>query len=199
MCSSTKWVTKPGRRSRPWSPQKTARSLDSPQTFELIDAKTGKVVLSGPFKPAGQVFRWDALTFWIADFSTWEKPGHYRARGAHQVGFDRILRVPDRRRSVGTRHVVERALLLQESARQRRHRSRRSASRIARRQRRRRPEGRLVRCDRRLRDPSFSPEPDLVLQSPAGAAGCLDAAEKLSHAGIAAGRQFQRVRTPASR
>ncbi len=63
-----------------------APSLDPPQTFELIDAKTGKVVLSGPFKPAGQVFRWDALTFWIADFSSWEKPGHYELAARTKSG-----------------------------------------------------------------------------------------------------------------
>jgi len=51
--------------------------LDPPQTFSLVDTATGKAVLNGPFKPAGQVDRWGGRAFWIADFSTWQKPGHY--------------------------------------------------------------------------------------------------------------------------
>ena len=51
--------------------------LDPPQTFSLVDTATGKDVLNGPFKPAGQVDRWGGRAFWIADFSTWQKPGHY--------------------------------------------------------------------------------------------------------------------------
>jgi hypothetical protein len=53
-------------------------SLDAPQTFTLIDAVTGKPVLTGPFKSAGQVARWGGTTFWLADFSTWKTPGHYQ-------------------------------------------------------------------------------------------------------------------------
>ncbi len=49
----------------------------NPGNFALIDTATGKTVLSGPFQPAGHVDRWGARTFWIADFSSWQKPGHY--------------------------------------------------------------------------------------------------------------------------
>src|SRR5271170_6860965 len=51
--------------------------LDPPQTFSLVDTATGKAELRGPFKPAGQVDRWGGRIFWVADFSTWQKPGHY--------------------------------------------------------------------------------------------------------------------------
>jgi hypothetical protein len=50
---------------------------DPPQTFALIDSATGKSVLTGSFKAAGQVDRWGGRTFWLADFTNWEKPGHY--------------------------------------------------------------------------------------------------------------------------
>lgn len=48
-----------------------------PQTFTLIDADTGKAVMSGPLLSAGSVDRWGARKFWTADFSKWQKPGHY--------------------------------------------------------------------------------------------------------------------------
>ncbi len=51
---------------------------DSPQTFALVDTATGKVVSSGPFKPAGDVFNWGGRKFWLADFSAWQTPGHYQ-------------------------------------------------------------------------------------------------------------------------
>ncbi|HEX3472309.1 MAG TPA: glycoside hydrolase family 9 protein, partial [Silvibacterium sp.] len=51
--------------------------LDPPQSFSLVDTATGKTVLTGPLKAAGQVDRWGGRTFWLADFSTWQTPGHY--------------------------------------------------------------------------------------------------------------------------
>jgi Glycosyl hydrolase family 9/Cellulase N-terminal ig-like domain len=50
---------------------------DRPQTFDLIDASTGKTVFSGELKPDGQVHAWGARVFWTADFSVWQKPGQY--------------------------------------------------------------------------------------------------------------------------
>lgn len=49
----------------------------APGNFALIDTTTGKTVLSGPIQSAGHVDRWGNRTFWIADFSSWQKPGHY--------------------------------------------------------------------------------------------------------------------------
>ncbi len=59
---------------------------DPPATFTLIDAETGKSVLSGRLKPAGQVERWSARTFWLADFSTWRKPGRYELATQTKAG-----------------------------------------------------------------------------------------------------------------
>jgi Glycosyl hydrolase family 9/Cellulase N-terminal ig-like domain len=50
---------------------------DSPQSFALSEADTGKVVLTGSFKAAGQVDQW-GRSFWLADFSSWQKPGLYK-------------------------------------------------------------------------------------------------------------------------
>ncbi len=55
----------------------TAVSQEGPQSFTVTDADTGKVVLTGAFKPAGQVDQW-GRTFWLADFSSLQKPGHYK-------------------------------------------------------------------------------------------------------------------------
>ncbi|MGH9617817.1 MAG: cellulase N-terminal Ig-like domain-containing protein, partial [Acidobacteriaceae bacterium] len=52
-------------------------SLPQPLTFTLTDSDTGKAVLIGPIKPAGQVDQW-GRAFWLADFSSWRKPGHYK-------------------------------------------------------------------------------------------------------------------------
>jgi hypothetical protein len=48
-----------------------------PEQFSLIDATTNKVVFSGKLVPAGEVHNWRERTFWSADFSAWQKPGHY--------------------------------------------------------------------------------------------------------------------------
>ncbi len=50
---------------------------DSPQQFSLIDADTGKTVLSGKTAIAGEVKSWDGRVFWTADFSQWQRAGHY--------------------------------------------------------------------------------------------------------------------------
>ena len=49
-----------------------------PTVFTLVDASTGKAVLSGAWKPAGRVDRWAKREFWTADFTVWKKPGQYR-------------------------------------------------------------------------------------------------------------------------
>ncbi len=53
---------------------------DAPKTFALIDAETGATVLQVDLKPAGQVFDWAGRVFWTADFSSWQKSGHYILR-----------------------------------------------------------------------------------------------------------------------
>jgi hypothetical protein len=50
---------------------------DEPQRFSLIDTGTGKTVLEGQLKPAGQVDAWGGRVFWTADFSAWRKAGRY--------------------------------------------------------------------------------------------------------------------------
>lgn len=51
---------------------------DHPSQFTLIDAATGKTVFSGPLKADGQVYNWGGRVFWTADFSAWQKTGHYK-------------------------------------------------------------------------------------------------------------------------
>ncbi|MES2220822.1 MAG: glycoside hydrolase family 9 protein [Acidobacteriota bacterium] len=58
---------------------------EGPQSFTLTDADTGKVVLTGAFKPAGQVDQW-GRTFWLADFSSLQKPGHYKIAATTKSG-----------------------------------------------------------------------------------------------------------------
>jgi Glycosyl hydrolase family 9/Cellulase N-terminal ig-like domain len=43
----------------------------------LVDVDTGKTVLTGDLIPSGQVHSWGARVFWTADFSSWQKTGHY--------------------------------------------------------------------------------------------------------------------------
>jgi hypothetical protein len=50
---------------------------DHPQRFSLIDTATNKVVFEGNLVSAGEVHAWKGRTFWSADFSAWQKPGHY--------------------------------------------------------------------------------------------------------------------------
>jgi len=63
----------------------TQASQDAPESFTLTDADTGKVLLTGPFKPAGQVDQW-GRTFWRADFSSVQKPGHYKIAATTKTG-----------------------------------------------------------------------------------------------------------------
>jgi hypothetical protein len=50
---------------------------DRPQKFSLIDTDTGSVVITGNTIARGEVDAWGARAFWTADFSSWQKPGHY--------------------------------------------------------------------------------------------------------------------------
>jgi len=54
-----------------------ATGQDHPQQFALIDADTGKTVLTGDVTPSGQIHSWGGRNFWTADFSAWQRPGHY--------------------------------------------------------------------------------------------------------------------------
>ena len=63
----------------------TQVTQDAPETFTLTDADTGKVVLTGPFNAAGQVDQW-GRTFWLADFSSVQKPGHYKIAATSKSG-----------------------------------------------------------------------------------------------------------------
>ena len=53
---------------------------DHLQQFSLIDEATGKPVMTGNLIPEGQVDHWDGRLFWTADFSAWQKTGHYKIR-----------------------------------------------------------------------------------------------------------------------
>ncbi|HMD21041.1 MAG TPA: cellulase N-terminal Ig-like domain-containing protein, partial [Alloacidobacterium sp.] len=52
-------------------------AADHPQQFTLIDADTGKSVFQGALQLSGPVDAWGKWFFWTADFSKWQKPGHY--------------------------------------------------------------------------------------------------------------------------
>jgi hypothetical protein len=55
-------------------------SQDHPEDFTLIDAGSGKTVYTGVVKAAGSVYDWQVPhgnQYWTADFSSWNKPGHY--------------------------------------------------------------------------------------------------------------------------
>ena len=45
--------------------------------FALLDAETGKTVLEGPVVKSGTVDAWKGMNFWTADFSAWQREGHY--------------------------------------------------------------------------------------------------------------------------
>jgi hypothetical protein len=51
-------------------------SQDHPQAFSLVDATTGKTVFTGTLIAAGEVRAWNG-SYWVADFSSWQTPGHY--------------------------------------------------------------------------------------------------------------------------
>jgi hypothetical protein len=50
---------------------------DHPEKFSLVDAASGKVVLTGRLVPNGQVDSWGGRVFWTADFSSLRTIGHY--------------------------------------------------------------------------------------------------------------------------
>jgi hypothetical protein len=50
---------------------------DHPQSFALIDVQSGKTVYEANLHPSGRVFAWEGRVFWTADFSSWQKTGHY--------------------------------------------------------------------------------------------------------------------------
>jgi hypothetical protein len=49
-------------------------------TFALLDADSGKAVFNGALSPAGTVDAWGARSLSTADFSAWQKTGHYALR-----------------------------------------------------------------------------------------------------------------------
>jgi Glycosyl hydrolase family 9/Cellulase N-terminal ig-like domain len=51
---------------------------DHPTQFVLIDSDSGKTVFRGDLKLSGEVHAWDGRIFWTADFSSWQKAGHYK-------------------------------------------------------------------------------------------------------------------------
>ncbi len=57
---------------------------DHLQQFTLIDTDTGKAVFHAALQPSGPVDAWGKWTYWTADFSTWQKTGHY----AIEIGTD---------------------------------------------------------------------------------------------------------------
>src|SRR6202453_3374931 len=54
-----------------------ATAQDRLKQFVLVDVYTGKSVLTGDLIPSGQVHSWGDRIFWTADFSSWQKAGHY--------------------------------------------------------------------------------------------------------------------------
>jgi hypothetical protein len=50
---------------------------DSPQKFTLRDVDSGKIVFEASLQPSGEVYAWEGRSFWTADFSLWQRAGHY--------------------------------------------------------------------------------------------------------------------------
>jgi Glycosyl hydrolase family 9/Cellulase N-terminal ig-like domain len=59
---------------------------DHPKQFSLIDTATGKVVLTGSLMHDGHVGTWGDRVFWTADFSSWQKAGHYAIQTQSATG-----------------------------------------------------------------------------------------------------------------
>ena len=53
---------------------------DSPRSFAVIDEETGTAVFNGELKTSGEVHAWTGMVFWTAEFSAWQKAGHYALR-----------------------------------------------------------------------------------------------------------------------
>jgi len=58
----------------------TGSAQNHPTQFQLIDSDSGKPVFQGDLKLSGEVYAWDGRVFWTADFSSWQKTGHYALR-----------------------------------------------------------------------------------------------------------------------
>src|SRR5215469_7012077 len=58
----------------------------APGSFSLINVDSGKTVLDGPLRSAGDVYNWLGMAFWSADFSAWREPGRYTLRIAAPDG-----------------------------------------------------------------------------------------------------------------
>lgn len=58
----------------------------TPLRFALVDTASGKSVLEGELKPAGEVHAWTGMVFYAADFSTWHQPGYYTLRVSSSGG-----------------------------------------------------------------------------------------------------------------
>ena len=59
---------------------------DHPRQFSLVDAATGKTVLTADLTPSGEVDHWGGRVFWTADFSAWHTTGHYEVRTKTAAG-----------------------------------------------------------------------------------------------------------------
>ncbi len=57
-----------------------ASAQDHLQQFALIDSDSGATVLQGRLSRSGEVYAWGDTVFWTADFSAWQKAGHYVLR-----------------------------------------------------------------------------------------------------------------------
>jgi hypothetical protein len=57
-----------------------AKGDPAPENFALINVDSGKTVLEGPLRSAGDVYDWHGMVFWSADFSAWREPGRYVVR-----------------------------------------------------------------------------------------------------------------------
>jgi Glycosyl hydrolase family 9/Cellulase N-terminal ig-like domain len=64
----------------------SSSSHESPREFSLVDSEAGKIVLTGSLQANGQVNAWGKTAFWIADFSSWKKPGQYILRVSSREG-----------------------------------------------------------------------------------------------------------------
>ncbi len=59
---------------------------DHPQQFSLVDQATGKTVMTGGLTAGTQVDHWGGRVFWTADFSAWQRAGHYEVRTETAAG-----------------------------------------------------------------------------------------------------------------